>query len=1174
MAVKFTDEQLQAINTVDKSVLVSAAAGSGKTAVLIERIIKIIIEGKADVDEMLVVTFTKAAASEMRLKLSRAVKKRMIEHPEERKRLRGQLDSIYRAYISTFDSFAVRVIREFFYLIDAEPDFKASDEVQSTILQREAADELFEFGFENDDFIEGAGFREFLRLYSEERNDNTFKENLIKAYQKLRTMPEYFDWAYEKAENLKITKDKIKGSFLQELLAEDLQTTMSQARDAALKAKDVMISAGLQDMFDEKMSSEFTEIEYINNKAQAGELDEDLITHINEISYGRMATKKHQKEAWEGIKEEIKILRDAYKQLIESWKKKYLIPDLDTRFAEMNDTYRYTVYYLGLLEEFERIYAAKKAEKKLLDFADMEHIAVEIIKNEKAANTLKKRFKYIFIDEYQDTNNIQEYLISKIAGEDNVFRVGDVKQSIYKFRQAEPAIFERVYREYSDQDNEKAVAINLNKNFRSNSRTINYINTVFENIMESYDEDAKLNVGCICPDEYDFIPEVHILCDEGIEDVNEAIEDADEEIQNLSKEEAEANYVAGLIQNIIGKDFYDTDKKVVRPVEARDIVILMRAVKVRGEIMTRALRASGIDSHIEESDNYFDAVEIGIALSLFSCIDNMKRDIPLIAVLHSEIFGWTPSELAEARADHMKHRSALGESRRTPFWEVVLWYADEGPNEKIRKAAAHAVSKIKEWRALSNMMPVDDFIWKVLIDSGYYHIVGAMYGGRRRQANLRVLVDRARKYSEDTIASLNSFLSFLEVMKQKNISNGQASMVSKEDNVVIIETIHKSKGLEYPFVIVSGMGNNLKSDNLGKDLGFDSQIGIGLPYIDPDRRFWRSTIMQRAIHSRGRAESFKEELRILYVAMTRARNKLILVGSLKSEADLMKYTTSPKKYFEIMKEVLKTKDNEYYIRPLERKDVKDSRTHVTDIIKARRRNLSGRAEKIYREIDRRLSYKYPYKDLLYARSKYSVSELRIESVKAEKQAEKISAKTDKKKVNAADLGTAYHRIMEFLDFNKVVDSGGNIDKSYINSQAEYLLENKAIDAEVFREIDITKIYEFFESDLGRRAVAATARGVLAKEKQFVLKADREGHEILVQGVIDCCFEEDGRMILIDYKTNFMRRDLFYEELERIRAEYKTQIDLYAKAVQEGTGLPVEEAYLYMFSLSESIKMLG
>lgn len=1202
MAVNFTNEQLQAINTLDKSVLVSAAAGSGKTAVLIERIIKIIIEGKADVDQMLVVTFTNAAAAEMRLKLSRAIKKRMIEHPEDRKRLKEQLDKLYRSYISTFDSFAVRVIREFFYLMDIEPNFKACDEIQSTILQKEAADELFELGFDKDDFIEGCGFREFLRLYSEERSDEGFKEKLISAYMKLRTMPEYFEWAYGKAENLKITKEDFKGSFLEGILIDDARATMSHAKEAGTKVEKTMIDAGLKDMLDDKIGPELCTIEYLNSKAQKGEIDDDFVSRISDITYGRAVAKKEQKEAWAAIKEEVKTYRDAYKKLIESWKKKYIFPDIETRLSEMNETYIYTEYYLRLLEEFERIYDIKKAEKKVLDFADMEHTAVKILNHEEAARTLQQRFKYIFIDEYQDTNNIQEHLISKIACKDNVFKVGDVKQSIYKFRQAEPAIFERVYREYSDEQNTEAIAIDLNKNFRSNNRTINYINTVFENVMEGYDNRAKLYTGCSCMDEHDFTPEVHILCDEnesesfdGDTDEYSSVDfdetsgaaDAGEEIMDLSKEEAEAAYVADLIQNIIGKDFYDTSKGIVRPLEARDIAILMRSVKVRGDAMSRALRSLSIDSHVEESDNYFDTVEIGIALSLLTCIDNMKRDVPLIAVLHSEIFGWTPSNLAQVRIDYMKYRTDRGENTRTPYWEAVLWYADEGGNEHLKEEAAYAVSKIKEWRLLSNMMPVEDFIWKVLIDSGYYHIVGAMYGGSRRQANLRVLVDRARKYSEDTVASLSSYISFLEVMRHKNISNGQATMVSKEDDVVRIETIHKSKGLEYPVVIVSGMGNDLKRDNLSKELGFDSEIGIGLPYIDPGRRFWRSTIMQRSIQYRGEDENYKEELRVLYVAMTRARNKLVLVGSVKSEAKLKEYKTNPRNYFEIMKDVLRTDNNNLYIRPLVRKDVSRKKTHVSDIIKARRKTLSSRGEKIYHEIDRRLSYEYPYTDMLYARSKYSVSELRLAKLNTDKLTSKMGTEVykgetidtrikasgqGKKKVSAADIGTAYHRIMDFLDFALVVDSEGKTDKKYIEEKTEYLIENKAIGIDVFKEIDITKIYDFFESDLGRRAADAARKGSLTKEKPFTLKTEWEGRDILVQGVIDCCFEEDGEMILIDYKSGYIITSQLQDELERIRNEYKIQVDLYSKAVQEGTGMPVAEAYLYMFGISKHIKM--
>lgn len=1180
MAVKFTDEQSLAINTLDKSVLVSAAAGSGKTAVLIERIIKIIIEDKANVDEMLVVTFTKAAAAEMRMKLSRAIKKRMIEHPEERERLKDQLGRIYRAYISTFDSFAVRVIREFFYLMDIEPSFKACDEIQSTMLQREAVDELFERGFEEDDFIDGGGFREFLRLYSEERNDNTFKDNLMRAYSKLRTMPEYFEWAYEKTENLKVTKDNFNDSILCDMIAEDARETMSQALGATLEIEKIMSSVGLEEMFYSKLEPEIKAMEELGRLAEAGEIEE-FISLINDIKFETLRPKTPDKEVWNTIKDELKKLRDAYKELIKKWKIRYTVPDLETRLKEMNETYRYTVYYLKLLEEFEKIYDAKKSEMKLLDFADMEHIAVKILKNEEAASTLKRRFKYIFVDEYQDTNNIQEYLISKIAKDDNVFKVGDVKQSIYKFRQAEPAIFERVYREYSDDKREESVAIDLNKNFRSNSGTIDYINTVFESIMEGYDDRARLNVGCICPEEHDLVPEVHILCDEKSETGTEGQPNdegefsypggVDEEVKDLSKEEAEAAYVADLVKNLIGKDFYDTDKNILRPVEARDIVILMRAVKVKGDIVSRALRSQGINSHIEETDDYFDAVEIEIALSLLTCIDNMKRDIPLIAVLHSEIFGWTPTQLAIARTDHMKYLSESGDRRRAPFWEVILWYADQGPDEEIREAACFAVTKIKEWRTLSNMMTVEDFIWKVLIDSGYYHIVGAMYGGGKRQANLRILVDRARKYSEDTVASLSSFISFLDVMRKKKIRNGQASMVSKEDDVVRIETIHKSKGLEYPFVIVASMGTDLKSDNLSKELSFNSEIGIGMPFVDPSRRFWRSTLIQRAIHYKGRKENFKEELRVLYVAMTRARNKLILVGTVKSEAKLMEYTPNPKNYFRIMKEVLKTKQNKYYIRPLVRKDEKSYGTGVKDIINSRRKTLTETGKSFYDEIDRRLSYRYPYSDALSKRLKYSVSELRLETLKVEKK-ENVLSSGRKKSVSAADIGTAYHRIMDFLDFEKTVNEKGEIDREYIESSADYLLENNAIQEDVFKEVDIAMICNFFEGELGKRAVAAAKEGSLIKEKPFTLKVDRDGEEILVQGVIDCCFEEDGKMILIDYKSSYIRMNRVQEEIERIRTEYKLQVELYSKAVKEGTGLSVSEAYLYMFSLNKAIEV--
>lgn len=1147
MEIKFTKQQKQAINTLDKSVLVSAAAGSGKTAVLVQRIIKIILDGEANVDEMLVVTFTKAAASEMRLKLAKAIKKRMKEDPSSKPVLKKQLDRIYRSYISTFDSFAVRVIKEFFYEIDIEPNFSACDEIQSALMKREAVDNLFEEAFEKDDLIPGESFRSFLRLYSSDRSEEGIKTNIIRDYDKLRTMPDYWNWAYESAEDLRVTKANFGTSKLKQAMADDADRAIRLALDAADKLAKLFDDAGIYYVFREKLSPE---IESIRELANCSDVDDNFIAKISSIDYVTLRATKDWKDSYDSIKDEVKVLRECYKKELRNWSNRYCLPDFDTRLKEMNDSYVWTVYYLNVLKEFENRYKTLKDEENQLDFADMEHYAVEILNHKEARDTLRNRFKYIFIDEYQDTNNIQEYLINTFARENNVFKVGDVKQSIYRFRQAEPSIFQRVYREYADENNKVATSIDLNSNFRTNDRTIQYINAVFENIMDGYDDRAKLYTGnpegTGYQDEYDMMPEVHVLCTlDGTPDEQET-SSVDEEIENITKEEAEAKYVAGLVRKLLGTSFYDTANKVVRPVESRDIAILLRSVKYRGDVFARELRKIDVQSHIEEADDYFDTVEIGIALSLFQCIDNMKRDVPLVATLHSEVFGWSPEDLASIRIAYNEQ----GE-RRAPFWEALEWYSENGDDETLKAKTNFAINQIHEWRTISRMMPIEDFIWKVLVDSSYYMMVGAMYSGDRRQANLRTLVDRARKYSESSVASLSSFLDFLEVMKSKGVSNGQVSMVSKDDDVVRITTIHKSKGLEYPFVIVGGLGHAFKYDNNEKALSFDSKLGVAMPYVSPDRKFWRSTLMQRAINSKSYKESYEEDLRVLYVAMTRARNKLIMVGTTKDEESLAIYTTRPTNFLKVMRNVLHTPYNEYHYAVLEQDNSKESSSHIKEVLASRGKTLSPDAQAIYEEIDRKLAFEYPDKDMLDAKSKYSVSALREEELKDESDMVKPDEEvislwqlTDtKKKASAADIGIAYHRILEFLDFTKI--SAGYIEESY-----NYLVENGAIDETVAGMIDLGKVKDFFTSDIGQRAVAAAYAGTLKKEKPFTLRTNWKGREILVQGVIDCCWEEDGQMVLIDYKTT--RVD---------PSKYQTQLDLYTKALEQGTGKPVKEAKL-------------
>lgn len=1155
MAVKFTEQQDRAIKTLDKSVLVSAAAGSGKTAVLVERIINIILSGEAEVDQMLVVTFTKAAASEMRLKLAKAIKNKIKDDPKSKTLLKKQLDKLYKAYISTFDSFAVRIIKEFFYLTDIEPDFKACDDIQSTMMQREAIDDLFDDAFENDALIPGCSFREFLRLYSGERSEKTIKENIVSSYNKLRTMPNYWNWAAEKIQNLNVDRSNFATSNLAKAIMDDVIDCLSRARLATEKITDLFIEAELEEAYNEKLLPEIEKIEKLYELALQEDLSDELVSGISNANWITLSIRdKESKDAYDGIKESVKKLREVYKAEFKDLQTKYFSPDLDIRIEETRETYEYTLYYIELLKEFEKRYENLKSENNLLDFADMEHYAVQILQEQTASDALRNRFKYIFIDEYQDTNNVQEYIIDRVAKSNNVFKVGDVKQSIYRFRQAEPAIFQRVYHEYNDENNHDAETIDLNMNFRSNDKTIKYINSVFEKIMDGYDDNAKLHTGITDYDsKYDFIPEVHVLYKEYQGNLSQDEEDA---IESLSTEEAEAEYIAKQVERFIGTEFYDTKKKEFRKVTAKDIVILLRSIKIRGDIFARALRAKNIEAHVEESDNYYDTVEIGIALSLFTCIDNMKKDVSLISTLHSEIFGFNAEELAEIRIDY--NEQGMG---RAPYWEAFNWYAEFGKGE-LKEKVVNAISQIKEWRNLVNMMPLDEFIWKVLVDSGYYLKAGAMYGGDRRQANLRTLVDRAKNYSENGVASLNSFLNFIDIMREKDINTGQVSIVSKDDDVVKITTIHKSKGLEYPFVIVGGLGHAFMGEKKELNLAFDSEYGLALPFVSKDRKYWRSSLMHNAILAKINSDENQENLRVLYVAMTRARNKLILVGVSNSEEKAFAYYAKPRKFLEVIQESLKTPFNEFHGMDLDTRSNVEADSRIEKVLKTRPERLSIEAAEIYPSIENKLGYEYPNKDDLTAREKYSVTAIRKEMI-GEGEIDKnftnsdsevinlLEQNVDKKKAGAVDIGIAYHRVMEFIDFTK-------ISEPYIRERVDYLVSQNAIDKDVASKIEINRITDFFNSELGKRAAFAASLGKIQKEKPFTLQTEWQGKNVLVQGVIDCAFEEDGKLILIDYKFG------------KPREEYKIQLDLYARAANQGTGKEVKETYLYLFTTGEII----
>ena len=1218
--VRFTPDQQRAIDTIDKSILVSAAAGSGKTAVLVERIINIIVQGKADVDRMLVVTFTNAAASEMRLKLTKAINKVIKaskdSDPVRAEKLKQQLGKMYRSYISTVHSFCNRVIKEFFYLTDLEPNFKICDSLKAEIMKMEAIEEVFEQGFEEDDFIKGCSFREFLDRYSKERDDKALMQEIVKAYADLRSMPEYFEWSERMAEKLRIPKSgDYRDSDLYKELWEEARKVVDDALREALGLQEYLTGLNLLNTA-AKLDSEIgafqtlaDAMKHISDSGEsAGEAEEVVARVFQNPVFGTFAGGKGEREEYKSVSADCKARRDAYKNNFQDFFKEYNFADIRTLFEEQSETYKYTMYYLALLKEFERIYNAKKREQGVIDYGDMEHITADILKHKEARDVLRERFEFVFIDEYQDVNTLQEFLIGSVAREDNVFKVGDVKQSIYKFRQAEPHIFEETSRTYKNESNNHAIQINLNKNFRSNGATIDYINYVFQDLMDGYDDDEKLYRGIAGHPDYNLKPEVHLLLTE-VDDSTEGessgtghtskgsqivdiegsidndLEESVEEIKALSKAEIEAIHVADIVSGIIGKEFYDSKSGKIRRATPRDIAILLRSTKNKSDMYYKSLMSKSISSHISDDGGYFDTVEVAVAMAMLKVVDNLHQDIPLISVLRSEVFGFTPEQLAEVRAfarekqiTETKEAEGDVQYRRQSYCDALLEYSANGSDDKLKSRVNAALSTIEKWRAHSKMMQLDDYIWYLLEDSNYYMFAGAMYGGRQRQANLRALVERAGAFRISSIASLSSYISYLEVLRTKNVEMGQPSMVSEEDDVVRIMTIHKSKGLEFPFVIVAGMGNQLSYTSGIKGFQFDNELGIALAYVNPDEHYWRRTLMQKKITDKIREDEYQEQLRVLYVAMTRAREKLYLIGCEKTEDFVLDDIRSRNSYFRIMGKLCDSgRYNEYTTSDMHEVKMPSLPRGANNFLTTDKLPMDIELSPEYEEVKRRLDYEYAYKDELNTKAKYSVSEINNEAKDKEAYKGKIEDRNTRvlklASADAASIGTAYHRIMEFVDFKKAVNEAGECDRVYIDERAETLRVNNAISEQVFKALDLRKIYAFFETEIGLRACAAARAGLLSKEKPFTLRTEHNGKSVLVQGIIDCYFRDGDELVLLDYKSNRLSYKDREADIERIREEYLEQINLYRSALEEGIGLSVKEAYLYLLDKSITISML-
>ncbi|HCU2656598.1 ATP-dependent nuclease subunit A [Clostridioides difficile] len=1269
---KWTKEQLEVIESRECNLLVAAAAGSGKTAVLVERIIQMITsrENPIDIDKLLVVTFTNAAASEMRERIGDAIGKALDENPEN-KHLQNQLVLLNKSSITTIHSFCLDVIKSNFHRINLDPDFRIGDQTECAILKQEAIEEVFEDLYEERD----EGFLNLVESYAERGGDKEVQDIILGIYSFAMASPEPKKWLIDSAERFNIDENF---DFSQSIWARAiLDTVKIEINGLCLnmeRALKEVESIEELETFAEKLSVEYKKIADISQacnkswdeayKKMASMSFENYVKGVKRISKDAPSYIKESKE-------KAKTIRDKTKKSLESIVSATFNKDNDSIREEIKYLYNIVKPISSVVLRFEEEYSNKKREKGIIDFNDIEHFALNILTDvDEKGNIVpsdiavgyRNKFYEIFIDEYQDSNLVQEVLLKAVANTEtpNRFMVGDVKQSIYRFRQAKPELFLQKYNNYNDKKGSSHRKIMLYKNFRSREEVVDAVNYIFENIMNEnigeieYTEKERLNLGAnfnVDTDEKSIIggaTEIHLiqkdnkLDDDIINDKDDRINNKENEIEEeekLDNIQLEARMVGNIIKDLMkvnedGKiqKVYDKGIDGYRPVEFRDIVILLRATSAWAPVFADELMNMDIPTYADVGVGYFDTIEIKTILSLLQIIDNPMQDIPLISVLKSPIFGFTPEDLIDIRV----------QSKDKIFYEVLKSTAEyDGftdsqnenesefiPSEECINKSKDFLIKLKEFKEKSMYMSTDEFIWYLYTRTGYYAYVGALPGGSQRQANLKVLFERAKQFEETSLKGIFNFVNFIEKLKKSSSDMGSAKTLGENANVVRIMSIHKSKGLEFPVVICSAMGKNFNTQDFKKSILYHHNLGYGPQFVDYERRISFPSIAKEALKSKINIENLSEEMRVLYVAFTRAKEKLIITGSTRNIQDSIKRWSNGIESLDTISqyEILKGKNFLDWIMPcvLRHRDLSNLLEEVgldavfnvehnskwygklwnkNDILVEKKsdeekESIEEILEKIdvnnpdsdyYGEIEEKLNYIYPYEFSTRKPATISVTEIKkiqnnyeeelINTIFEQKVILKkplfIQNEEEREKISGTERGTIVHLVMEVLDLKNVSSVND------IKSQIRGFVSKGIITEKQASIVNPYKIYKFFASNIGKRMLNAE---IINREKSIYAQVNMkdiyiyeklinnddkklyDNESVMLRGIVDAYFEEDNQIVLVDYKTDFVNE----ENINQIIEKYKKQLDLYADIIETLTGKSVKEKCIYLFGVDEAV----
>jgi len=1200
--VKWTNEQLQAIQEKNSNILVAAAAGSGKTAVLVERIIHKIIDEQMDIDKILVVTFTNAAASEMRERILEAIYKKLEENPEN-VHLQRQIILLNKASICTIHSFGLDVIHNHFYEIDLPSNFKIADTAEIDLLKQEVLDDLFEQKYTEND----KNFIELLENYTNYRGDEALQELVLKIYKFIQSSPFPIKWLQEKLELLKIEDKDISQTIWGKLI---IQTVDDDIQESIMQLEVTKSKMALYPEMTKFYQTISEDIINLQDLQKYNSWDELYIKLLN-FNFSKWPV---DKKVINDLKEDSKEIRDKVKKHIKEKTAKLLSCSQEQAVKDLKIITPILEKLSNLITEFTKNFAEKKKEKNCIDFNDIEHFALKILLDEnnnptEVAKKYKEKFEEIAIDEYQDSNLVQEAILTSISKGNNIFMVGDVKQSIYKFRQARPELFLQKYDEYKNKE-EKAqednLKIQLFRNFRSRQNILNITNLVFESIMSkelgdiNYNENEYLNYGANYPEpeeikNYAGIAELDIIDLKEDESITAFEGEEDEEEQERVEDDVlEAKFVANKIQELLNSNYMVFDKKQgYRKIRPKDIVILLRATSNLSPIYEKELSDLELPVFSDTSGTYLDTVEIQTILSVLKIIDNPLQDIPLVVVLRSSICNFTDNDLITIRLT----------DRNCNFYEALIKtrLICEGD---LKNKIESFLEKLEKWKSISQYMPLDEFIWQIYLDTGYYQYVGLLPNGAMRQANLKTLFEKAKQYEKASFKGLFNFIQFIDKLKKQNGDLASAKLIGENEDVIRIMSIHKSKGLEFPVVFLCNSHKKFNMQDLNDNILLHQDIGFGPTIMDTTRKIKYSSIAKDAIKLKMKQETLSEEQRILYVALTRAKEKLYITGRSK---DFTKYVQDKNKVLEMYESEnikldakLMKKANSYLdwlmyvylfnqgrtitlkgesyklsdiitlnvsnkkdlLKALAKEEVVeqiDLKEKIEQILKNKSDEENKKSEQALKEL---LEWKYDYIVDTTLPTKSSVTKIKQEKIKLEEmlkgiESEEVEYKKsytpkfmqEDKKISSAEKGTLVHLCIQRLDERK------DYELKDIQNMILNLVEKEIITQNEADAIDVNLIYQYTKSQLFEELRKAKE---VHKEQPFyinipakdvVSEAENSKKNILVQGIIDLYYiDKNDNLVLIDFKTDYISNEP--NAKEKILDKYKVQLEIYKTALEQ------------------------